>query len=42
MAKYNFENRVVNEWNFHPNHLVQVNSIDAFKTGFNKFLRNTR
>ena len=41
MAKYNFENRVVNEWNFLPNNLVQVNSVDAFKSGLDKFLRNT-
>ena len=42
MAKYNFGNRVVNEWNFLPNNLVQVNSVDAFKSGLDKFLRNTR
>ena len=44
MAKYNFGNRVVNEWNFLPNNLVQVNSVDAFKSmhKLDKFLRNTR
>jgi hypothetical protein len=42
VAKYNFGNRVVNEWNKLPDKIVQVDSLNHFKGEIDKYLRHTR
>ena len=42
VAKYNFGNRVVNEWNRLPDRMVQGDSLNNFKGELDKYLEHTR
>jgi len=39
IKKYSFSSRIVNTWNSLPNQLVDVNSVNLFKTRLDKFWR---
>ena len=41
-AKYNFGNRVVNEWNKLLYYIVKQDSLNTFKGELDKFLRHSR
>lgn len=42
IAKYNFGNRVVNEWNELPDCVILASSLNVFKGRLDQFLRNIR
>jgi hypothetical protein len=42
IAKYNFGNRVVNEWNKLPDKIVRIEELENFKGELDKYLGHTR
>jgi ribonuclease P/MRP protein subunit RPP40 len=42
VAKYNFGNRVVNEWNRLPDRIVKIEDLGDFKGELDKYLEHTR
>ena len=42
IAKYNFGNRVVGDWNLLPDHVVQAQTLNQFKNKVDHFLRYSR
>ena len=40
LRKYYFSARIVNIWNSVPNHVVDVNTVNLFKTRLDKFWAN--
>jgi len=38
IRKFSFTNRIVNIWNSLPNAVVDVDSVDLFKTGLGNFV----
>ena len=42
IRKYSFSQRVVNEWNRLPSHIVNIESINAFKNGLDLYFKNVR
>ena len=42
VKKFSFSHRVVNEWNRLPAAIVESNTVNAFKAGLDRYLRDVR